>query len=70
MVASLLHFSVYAMAHKDKATFDVTYSLKDRPEAYKNPAVHSRLSKYTAMPRRSMGQITIRGPRTSMEMSS
>jgi hypothetical protein len=37
------------MAHKGKATSDVTYNPEDRPEAYNNPAVHSRLSEYTAM---------------------
>jgi hypothetical protein len=42
-------FSVYAMAHKGKATSDVTYNLEDRPEAYSNPAVYSLLSEYTAM---------------------
>jgi hypothetical protein len=37
------------MAHKGKATSDVTYNPDDRPEAYTNPAIHSRLSEYTAM---------------------
>jgi hypothetical protein len=37
------------MAHKGKATSDVTYNPDDGPEAYTNPAVHSRLSLYTAM---------------------
>jgi hypothetical protein len=37
------------MAHKEKATSDVTYNPDDEPEAYTNPAVHSRLSEYTAM---------------------
>jgi hypothetical protein len=37
------------MAHKGKATSDVTYNSDDGPEAYTNPAVHSRLSEYTAM---------------------
>jgi hypothetical protein len=37
------------MAHKGKATSDVTYNPDDGPEAYTNPAVHSRLSEYTAM---------------------
>ncbi|KAL5647207.1 hypothetical protein ACJX0J_041562, partial [Zea mays] len=42
-------FSAYAMAHKGKATSDVTYNPDDGPEAYTNPAIHSRLSEYTAM---------------------
>jgi hypothetical protein len=58
------------MAHKGKATSDVTYNLDDGPEAYTNPAVHSRLSEYNAMAKEVQGQITIRGPRTSTEMSS
>jgi hypothetical protein len=37
------------MAHKGKATSDVTYNPDDRPEAYTNPAVYSRLHDYTAM---------------------
>jgi hypothetical protein len=37
------------MAHKGKATSDVTYNPDDRPEAYSNPAIHSRLHDYTAM---------------------
>jgi hypothetical protein len=42
-------FSAYAMAHKGKATSDVTYNPDDGFEAYSNPAVYSRLSEYTAM---------------------
>jgi hypothetical protein len=37
------------MAHKSKVTSDVTYNPEDRPETYNNPAVHSRLTEYTAM---------------------
>jgi hypothetical protein len=37
------------MAHKGKATSDVTYNPEDGPEAYRNPAVYSHLSEYTAM---------------------
>jgi hypothetical protein len=37
------------MAHKGKATSDVTYNLEDGPEEYSNPAVYSHLSEYTAM---------------------
>jgi hypothetical protein len=37
------------MAHKGKATSDVTYNPDDGLEAYTNPAVYSRLHDYTAM---------------------
>jgi hypothetical protein len=37
------------MAHKGKATSDVTYNPDDGPKAYSNPAVYSRLHEYTAM---------------------
>jgi hypothetical protein len=34
------------MAHKGKATSDVTYNPDDRTKAYNNPAVYSRLHDY------------------------
>jgi hypothetical protein len=37
------------MAHKGKATSDITYNPEYGPEAYNNPTIHSRLSDYTAM---------------------
>jgi hypothetical protein len=37
------------MAHKGKATSDVTYNPDDGPEAYINPAVYSRLHEYNTM---------------------
>jgi hypothetical protein len=37
------------MAHKGKATSDVTYNPDDGPEAYTNPVIYSRLHDYTAM---------------------
>jgi hypothetical protein len=37
------------MAHKGKATSDVTYNLDDEPEAYNNPTVYNRLHDYNAM---------------------
>ena len=37
------------MAHKGKATSDVTYNPQDPPEAYSNATVHSRLSEYNLM---------------------
>jgi hypothetical protein len=42
-------FSAYAMAHKGKATSDVTYNPNDGPEAYNKPAVYNHLHEYTAM---------------------
>jgi hypothetical protein len=58
------------MAHKGKATFDVTYNSDDRPEAYSNTVVYSHLHDYTAMAQEIHGQNTIRGPRRSTPMSS
>jgi hypothetical protein len=43
------------MAHKGKATSDVTYNPDDGPEVYSNPAVYSRLHDYTAMAREVHG---------------
>jgi hypothetical protein len=37
------------MAHKGKATSDVTYNPEDRPEAYNKSVVYSRLHDDTAM---------------------
>jgi hypothetical protein len=53
---------MYAMAHKGKATFDITYNPKERPEAYNNHVVHILLSKYTAMAKEVHGPDY--GPRT------
>ena len=39
------------MAHKGKATSDVSFNLEDPPEAYTNPSVHSRISEYTKVAR-------------------
>jgi len=41
----------YALAHKGKATSDITYNPKDLPSAYSNESVHSRLDRYTSMAR-------------------
>jgi hypothetical protein len=43
------------MAHKGKATSDVTYNPDDGLEANNNPAVYSRLNDYTAWHKRSTG---------------
>jgi hypothetical protein len=37
------------MAHKGKATSDVTYNPEDGPETYNNPNIRCHLTKYTAM---------------------
>jgi hypothetical protein len=37
------------MAHKGKATSNVTYNPNDGPKAYNNPTVYSHLSEYTAV---------------------
>ena len=44
-------FQAWCMAHKGKATSDVTFNLEDPPEAYTNPSVHSRISEYTEVAR-------------------
>jgi hypothetical protein len=58
------------MAHKGKATYDVTYNPDDGPEAYTNLTVYNRLHDYTAMRRRSMAQNMIRAPSRSTLMCS
>ena len=41
----------YALAHKGKATSNVTYNPEDPPSVYSNESVHSRLDGYTSMAR-------------------
>ena len=43
------------MAHKGKATSDISFNLEDPPEAYTNPNVHSRISEYTEVARLLQG---------------
>jgi hypothetical protein len=38
----------YAVAHKGKATSDVSYNLEDPSEAYSNPSVYTRINEYTS----------------------
>jgi hypothetical protein len=45
----------YSMAHKGKATSDISYYPEDLPEAYTNPSIHSRLTEYTSMAREVHG---------------
>jgi hypothetical protein len=39
------------MAHKGKATFDVSYNPEDPPEAYNNLSVYTRINEYTSAAR-------------------
>jgi hypothetical protein len=41
----------YAMAHKGKLTFDVSYNSDNPPEAYTNPTVYTRINEYTLVTR-------------------
>jgi hypothetical protein len=41
----------YAMAHKGKATSDVSYNPDDPPEAYSNPTAYNRISEYVSATR-------------------
>jgi hypothetical protein len=41
----------YAMAHKGKATSDVSHNPEDPPEAYNNPTVYIRINEYTSAAR-------------------
>jgi hypothetical protein len=43
------------MAHKGKATSDVTYNSDDGPEAYNNPTVYNHLHDYTAIAQKVHG---------------
>jgi hypothetical protein len=43
------------MAHKGKATSDITYNLDDGPEAYANSTVYNRLHEYTTMAQEVQG---------------
>jgi hypothetical protein len=45
----------YAMAHKGKATSDVSYNPDDPPEAYTNPTAYDRISEYTSTARSIYG---------------
>jgi hypothetical protein len=41
----------YAIAHKGKATSDVSHNPEDPPEAYNNPTVYTRINEYTSAAR-------------------
>jgi hypothetical protein len=50
-------FMAYAMAHKGKATAsDTVYNPEDRPEAYNNMSVHSKLTDYASAARERHGE--------------
>jgi hypothetical protein len=44
------------MAHKAKATSDVSYSVSDRPEAYSNPSFGRRIAEYTKSCKQNYGE--------------
>ena len=58
------------MAHKGKATSDVSFNLEDPPEAYTNPSIHSRISEYTEVAMSLHGSDDDPSTRTSMERPS
>jgi hypothetical protein len=39
------------MAHKGKATSDVSYNLDDPPKSYTNPTVYTHINEYTSVAR-------------------
>jgi hypothetical protein len=43
------------MAHKGRATSDVTFNPDDPPEAYNNPTIQPRIAKYTTVARQVRG---------------
>ena len=63
-------FMAYAMAHKGKATSDVSFSQTDPPEAYSNPSVHTRIMTTPRWERRSTGTHGIRLLRPFLEKPS
>jgi hypothetical protein len=48
-------FVAYALAHKGKATSDVSYNPEDGPEAYSNKEAYNRISEYTSAAREVHG---------------
>jgi hypothetical protein len=38
----------YAVAHKGKATSDVSFNPEDPLEAYNNPSIYTRINEYTS----------------------
>jgi hypothetical protein len=41
-------FMAYGLAHKGKATSDVTFNSDDPPESYSNPSAYTRISSYAS----------------------
>jgi hypothetical protein len=48
-------FMAYGLAHKGKATSDVTFSPDDPPESYNNPSAYTRISSYASEERSVQG---------------
>jgi len=44
-------FTAYAMAHMGKATSNVSFNPAALPEAYTNPNIHTRITRYTEVGR-------------------
>jgi hypothetical protein len=49
-------FDALCMAHKGKATSDVSYSVSDGPEAYNNPTFGRRIAEYTEACKQKYGE--------------
>jgi hypothetical protein len=45
----------YGIAHKGKGKADVTFNVDDLPEAYSNPTIQSRITRYVTMAREVRG---------------
>jgi hypothetical protein len=45
----------YGIAHKGKAKADVTFNVDDPPEAYSNPTIQSRITRYVTTAREVSG---------------
>jgi hypothetical protein len=45
----------YGIAHKGKAKADVTFNVDDPPEAYSNPTILSRITRYVTTAREVRG---------------
>jgi hypothetical protein len=63
-------FMAYAMAHKGKATSNVSYNLEDPPEAYSNLTVYTRINEYTSVTRSLHGDDYDPSSRTLIQRSS
>jgi hypothetical protein len=48
-------FQAYGITHKGKAKADITFSVDDPPEAYSNPTIQSRITRYVTTTREVRG---------------